>query len=102
MFLRLVFMILCDELRHYRAYKLLVVIENTLAFLANAQMIVEPLGLCRRKIAAERQGAEPLALLMGVEGPNVGSSTSSMWSQFSHFDRFITGRMVFRILSNPR
>ena len=94
-------MILCGELRHYRAYELLVVIENALAFLANAQMIVEPLGLCCRKIAAERQGAEPLALVVRVEGPNVGSF-GSMWSQFSHFDRIVAGRMVFRILSNPR
>ena len=68
-------MILCGELRHYRAYELLVVIENALAFRANALMIVEPLGLCCRKIAAERQGAEPLALLMKVEGPCIGSST---------------------------
>jgi hypothetical protein len=64
-------------------------------------MSVEPLRLFVRKIAAERQGAEPLALLMRVEGPNVGSS-GSMWSQFSHFDRIVAGRMVFRILSNPR
>jgi hypothetical protein len=78
MFFRLIFMILCCKLRHYRANKLLVALKKALAFNANAQMIIEPLGLFRRKITAERQGTEPLALFVRVEGPSVGSPSKSM------------------------
>lgn len=67
--------VLIGRLRHDRANELLVFRESAFAFNANAQMSIEPLGFFRRKFTAERQGVEPLALLMRVEGPCIGSST---------------------------
>ena len=60
---------LYSRFRHHGIDKLFIFIETFLANRASAQMGIEPTLLFLREIAAERKGAEPLALVVRVEGP---------------------------------